>query len=473
MSLKKFILLFIFILNINVLFSRTIDYVPDSSSAVLSINVASTANGLSTTSSDLIYDMLLEFTPDLDYQTRDFIDGVIKSINFNDDIRMILYEDSSEIFSFIIPISDMDFAKYVFNDLVASSQVEVYKYRNKEFIVIDNSAIAVFVDDVICLTYSEYDEDILLEKISEIAFRSNPIKDRSFLSFERSQSCISLWANVRSLLSFDSSNADYIDDIDKDLSFAASLDFNDKSIAINAEVYCPNLSLGGIKKSLNSDVAKYLDTSDTIGFLSFAFNSKQLNRLLKKSLANTELDYELRSDIIDGVNFYDFIDMMGGDIVVMLKDSYPEPEFVGLISLKNRRDFINFLEDSGEYLQRIDNNVLLLESGDFDMYIIDSIAIITKSGSNFDLENYVNSNSYSKFAKNNDISLHLDVNSMSGFLSKGADNNTKALIRSVKSVSGVINLVNDSTFKASLRINLNQNGQNSLKSIIELLKGYF
>lgn len=124
--------------------------------------------------------------------------------------------------------------------------------------------------------------------------------------------------------------------------------------------------------------------------------------------------------------------------------------------------------------RKIGNNEYWIESGDLNFYISDSIAYICESNLSINrliniLNNKSNSDNYSRFASNNDISFFFNIDKF--YKSFRKNNEWDILMSELHYISGSVNIENNFSVKASMRLNFKNSNQNSLATLMDILSG--
>lgn len=473
MKFKLYTIILILVLTFNLGYSQSINYVPSSAKMVISFNINSLINKLGKNYTEIIRDIIKTSGEKVSYIDGKLIEKLIGSLNLNEDIRIIMHDE--ENFSFVIPYRNITQLEEVIYECFESYYIRNYFSGNIKYFEIDQTTVMALGNNVLCVSFSESGTYVAYSYLKEIINNTSPMKDRAFLELEKKFNDMALWMDMdylykRGLL--DEGYKMYNNNIFYKSSLSASLNFNQGYVTLDVEGYFPRSPFGKIKKRIDSNIAQLTDTYNILGFLSLSFNPIKFNEIIKNNFAYTEIDGELRREIDDGITGYDLIEIFGGDCSVIIINDNGNPKFIASISLKDKNKFINTFGVDGMSIRKIGNDKYWVELGEFNFYITDSIDYMCASDMSINrliniLNNRSNSDNYSRFASNNDISFFFNIDKSYKLFKKNSE--WDMLISELHYISGSINIENNYSVKTSIRLNFKNSNQNSLATLMDIL----
>ena len=205
----------------------------------------------------------------------------------------------------------------------------------------------------------------------------------------------------------------------KDAIITTKINFNNGDAQVLLDSYTPNYPYDSLllKKELADNIYSFVNGENNYGFLSLAFNNKELSGYLKNimgDMKNLPLSEELKALEENGIDASKFIELFGGDIFVSVWDNPNDntnPNILASISITDTNSVKMILdalsEDSADdvytisgYLCYIKDSILYLSS---NSDIIDSIINGELPASSIAADKL-------NLAKNNTMSLYLEFN---------------------------------------------------------------
>ncbi len=478
MKFKLYTLLFILAFSFNLAFSQNVNYVPSSAKAVLSFNINSVISKLGKNYKEIIRDVIRNSGGKVDYRDGQKIEKLINSLDLNEDVRIILHSASADFnnidISAVIPYREIRQLREFVYEIFEGSYIRNYFSGNIEYFEIDDTTVMAMGNGVLCISYSKSGTYVAHSYLNEIINDNTPLKDRTFLELEKKVNDMALWIDTDYFYKKALLDEDYnmFNNMFYKSSYGASLNFNQGYIILEIEQYFPKNPFGQIKKKINSKVAQLVDTYNILGFFSFSFSPRKFNEIIKNNFAYTEIDSELRNEIVNGITGYDFIDMFGGDCSAIIINDNSNPKVIAAVSINDQNKFVNFITENDSIIRRISNDEYWGESGDFNFYVSDSTAYFCESDLTLNrlrniLNNRSNSDNYSRFAFNNDASFFFNIDKTYKLFKE--NNELDILMRELHYISGSVNVENNNSVKTVIRLNFKNTNQNSLAILIDIL----
>ena len=433
----------LFLLTISI-FTYAADrkYIPDNADSVFSLNLELLAQKAELDLQLVFNEFFMQNYADryLEYRDDDFVADVMTNrlneyIDFSKTSRVVFfngYQQMSLIFD-VKNITELDklMIKMASQEDKLISVAENAAYR---YLALDEYNLISWNEEIFTITLKLkdnywYNEELNKEYITNIAnyifIDNNPLSDERFSALENETNDFYIWVNLSIL---DDNNSDFTKflfarnykelsgDNYKDAAITAKINFNNGDANLIIDSYTPNYSydISLLKKQLADNIYSFVNGENNYGFLSLAFNSKELSNQIRNIVGDMSkmhfFDEELKTLEEYGIDIYKLIELFGGDIFISAWDSSNDTALLISASVTDSETVKTILEVLAE-----DNNNDVYTLDDLFMLVKDSILYISSDSNVIDSiingevpavkldENKLN------LAKNNIMSLYLDL----------------------------------------------------------------
>ena len=261
----------------------------------------------------------------------------------------------------------------------------------------------------------------------------------------------------------------------KDAIITTKINFNNGDAQVLLDSYTPNYPYDSLllKKELADNIYSFVNGENNYGFLSLAFNSKELSGYLKNimgDMKNLPLSEELKALEENGIDASKFIELFGGDIFVSVLDdpnadtdespallisaSITDTDTVKVILQAFAEDVTDDIYTLGGHLCYIKDSILYISD---NSNVIDSIINGEKPATALSADKV-------EIAKNNTMALYLEFNSNLSLYGIG-DEYTETF----ESVYLTSNILESNHTQMLLKVNTRDKEKNSLSIIKSFL----
>ena len=439
-------LILLFLLTLSTL-TYAVDkkYIPNNVDSVFSINAGTMAEKGEINLQDIFNRFFMQQYADryLEYRDDAFVAEVMTNklndyIDFSKTSRIVFFngyqqmtlmfdvKDITELDKLMIKMASQE------DKLVSVAENAAYRY-----LALDEYNLISWNKEIFSVTLKLkdnywYNEELNKEDITNIAnyvfVNNTPLEDEKFLALENETNDSYIWANLSLLADENSDFAKFLfgrsyegipKEAYKDAIITTKINFNNGYAQVLLDSYTPNYPYDSLllKKELADNIYSFVNGENNYGFLSLAFNSKELSGYLKNimgDMKNLPLSEELNALEENGIDASKFIELFGGDIFVSVWDNPNDntnPNILASISITDTNSVKMILdalsEDSADdvytisgYLCYIKDSILYLSS---NSDIIDSIINGELPASSIAADKL-------NLAKNNTMSLYLEFN---------------------------------------------------------------
>ncbi|PTY40164.1 DUF4836 domain-containing protein [Brachyspira hampsonii] len=494
--------IFLFLLTLST-FTYAVDkkYIPNNVDSVFSINCAAMAEKGEINLQDIFNKFFMQKYADryLEYRDDAFVAEVMTNrlndyIDFSKTSRIVFFngyqqmtllfdvKDITELDKLMIKMASQE------DKLVSVAENAAYRY-----LALDEYNLISWNKEIFSVTLKLkdnywYNEELNKEDITNIAnyvfINNTPLEDEKFLALENETNDSYIWANLSILADENSDFAKFLfgrsyDGIPKDAYKGAiittKINFNNGDAQILLDSYTPNYPYDSslLKKELADNIYSFVNGENNYGFLSLAFNSKELANYLKNimgDLKNLPLSEELKTLEDNGIDTYKLIELLGGDIFVSVWDdpNANDDESPALLISASITDTDTVKIILQAFSEDVTDDIYTV--GGYSCYIKDSILYISDNSNAIDSiindEKPATALSADKIniAKNNTMALYLEFNSNLSLYGIG-DEYTETF----ESVYLTSNILESNHTQMLLKVNTRDKEKNSLYIIRSFL----
>ena len=493
-------LILLFLLTLSTL-TYAVDkkYIPNNVDSVFSINAGTMAEKGEINLQDIFNRFFMQQYADryLEYRDDAFVAEVMTNklndyIDFSKTSRIVFFngyqqmtlmfdvKDITELDKLMIKMASQE------DKLVSVAENAAYRY-----LALDEYNLISWNKEIFSVTLKLkdnywYNEELNKEDITNIAnyvfVNNSPLEDEKFLALENETNDSYVWANLSLLADENSDFAKFLfgrsyegipKEAYKDAIITTKINFNNGDAQVLLDSYTPNYPYDSLllKKELADNIYSFVNGENNYGFLSLAFNSKELSGYLKNimgDMKNLPFEEELKALEENGIDASKFIELFGGDIFVSVWDNPNDntnPNILASISITDTNSVKMILdalsEDSADdvytisgYLCYIKDSILYLSS---NSDIIDSIINGEKPATALSADKV-------EIAKNNTMALYLEFNSNLSLYGIG-DEYTETF----ESVYLTSNILESNHTQMLLKVNTRDKEKNSLSIIKSFL----
>ncbi|KLI29766.1 hypothetical protein [Brachyspira hyodysenteriae] len=495
-------LILLFLLTLSTL-TYAVDkkYIPNNVDSVFSINAGTMAEKGEINLQDIFNKFFMQQYADryLEYRDDDFVAEVMTNrlndyIDFSKTSRIVFFngyqqmtllfdvKDITELDKLMIKMASQE------DKLVSVAENAAYRY-----LALDEYNLISWNKEIFSVTLKLkdnywYNEELNKEDITNIAnyvfINNTPLEDEKFLTLENETNDSYVWANLSLLADENSDFAKFLfgrsyDGISKeaykDAVITTKINFNNGDAQVLLDSYTPNYPYDSLllKKELADNIYSFVNGENNYGFLSLAFNSKELSNYLKNiigDMTSLPLKEELKALEENGIDAYKFIELLGGDIFVSVwddpnADTDESPALLISASITDT-DTVKvilqaFAEDVTDDIYTIGGNLCYIK--DSILYISDNSNVID-SIINGEKPATALSADKVEIAKNNTMALYLEFNSNLSLYGIG-DEYTETF----ESVYITSNILESNHTQMLLKVNMRDKERNSLSIIKSFL----
>ncbi|MCZ9839841.1 DUF4836 family protein [Brachyspira hyodysenteriae] len=441
-------LILLFLLTLST-FTYAVDkkYIPNNADSVFSINAGVMAEKGELNLQDILNRFFMQQYADryLEYRDDAFVAEVMTNklndyIDFSKTSRIVFfngYQQMTLLFD-VKNITELDklMIKMASQEDKLVSVAENAAYR---YLALDEYNLISWNKEIFSITLKLkdnywYNEELNKEDITNIAnyvfINNTPLEDEKFLALENETNDSYVWANLSMLADEKSDFAKFLfgrsyDGISKeaykDAIITTKINFNNGYAQVLLDSYTPNYPYDNLllKKELSDNIYSFVNGENNYGFLSLAFNSKELSSYIKNivgDLKNLPLSEELKALEENGIDPYKLIELLGGDIFVSVWDDDEanvdeSPALLISASLTDVETVKTILE---AFAEDVTDDIYTVSG--YSCYIKDSILYISASSNVID--SIINGEKPAaalsadkiEIAKNNTMSLYLEFN---------------------------------------------------------------
>ena len=495
-------LILLFLLTLST-FTYAVDkkYIPNNVDSVFSINAGTMAEKGEINLQDIFNRFFMQQYADryLEYRDDDFVAEVMTNklndyIDFSKTSRIVFFngyqqmtlmfdvKDITELDKLMIKMASQE------DKLVAVAENAAYRY-----FPLDEYNLISWNKEIFSVTLKLkdnywYNEELNKEDITNIAnyvfINNTPLEDEKFLALENETNDSYVWVNLSVLADENSDFAKFLfgrsyegipKEAYKDAIITTKINFNNGDAQVLLDSYTPNYPYDSLllKKELADNIYSFVNGENNYGFLSLAFNSKELAGYLKNimgDMKNLPFKEELKALEENGIDASKFIELFGGDIFVSVWDdpnadtdespallisaSITDTDTVKVILQAFAEDVTDDVYTLGGNLCYIKDSILYVSS---NSDIIDSII-------NGELPASSIASDKLDLAKNNTMSLYLEFNPNLSLYGVGDD-----YAEAFESMYFTSNILDNNHTQMIFKINTRDKERNSLYIIKSFL----
>lgn len=495
-------LILLFLLTLST-FTYAVDkkYIPNNVDSVFSINAGTMAEKGEINLQDIFNRFFMQQYADryLEYRDDDFVAEVMTNklndyIDFSKTSRIVFFngyqqmtlmfdvKDITELDKLMIKMASQE------DKLVAVAENAAYRY-----FPLDEYNLISWNKEIFSVTLKLkdnywYNEELNKEDITNIAnyvfINNTPLEDEKFLALENETNDSYVWANLSVLADENSDFAKFLfgrsyegipKEAYKDAIITTKINFNNGDAQVLLDSYTPNYPYDSLllKKELADNIYSFVNGENNYGFLSLAFNSKELAGYLKNimgDMKNLPFKEELKALEENGIDASKFIELFGGDIFVSVWDdpnadtdespallisaSITDTDTVKVILQAFAEDVTDDVYTLGGNLCYIKDSILYISD---NSNVIDSIINGEKPATALSADKV-------EIAKNNTMALYLEFNPNLSLYGIG-DEYTETF----ESVYLTSNILESNHTQMLLKVNTRDKEKNSLSIIKSFL----
>ena len=488
-------LILLFLLTLSTL-TYAVDkkYIPNNVDSVFSINAGTMAEKGEINLQDIFNRFFMQQYADryLEYRDDAFVAEVMTNklndyIDFSKTSRIVFFngyqqmtlmfdvKDITELDKLMIKMASQE------DKLVSVAENAAYRY-----LALDEYNLISWNKEIFSVTLKLkdnywYNEELNKEDITNIAnyvfVNNTPLEDEKFLALENETNDSYIWANLSLLADENSDFAKFLfgrsyegipKEAYKDAIITTKINFNNGDAQVLLDSYTPNYPYDSLllKKELADNIYSFVNGENNYGFLSLAFNSKELSGYLKNimgDMKNLPLSEELKALEENGIDASKFIDVSVWDDpnadtdespALLISASITDTDTVKVILQAFAEDVTDDIYTLGGHLCYIKDSILYISD---NSNVIDSIINGEKPATALSADKV-------EIAKNNTMALYLEFNSNLSLYGIG-DEYTETF----ESVYLTSNILESNHTQMLLKINTRDKERNSLSIIKSFL----
>lgn len=499
--MKRVVLAALFLLMIFSTFIYAVDkkYIPNNADSVFSLNADALAQKSEINLQELLNKWFMQKYADryLEYRDDEFVAEAMTNrlndyIDFSKTARVVFFngyqqmsimfdvKDITELDKLMIKMSSQE------DKLVSVADNAAYRYLALDEYNLISWNKEIFTINLKLKDNYWYNEELNKDDITNIAnyifINNTPLDNETFLSLENETNDACVWANLSILADDTSDFARFLfgrsydgipRDSYKDAILTTKMNFSNGEANVMVDSYTPNYPYDAslLKKQLAENIYSFANGENNYGFLSLAFNSKELANHMRSIMGDiNNLPFEEELKVLEEYNIdvYKFIELLGGDIFVSVwdnPDNNTDPNILASISITDTNSVEMILkslsEDSADdiytisgYLCYIKDSILYVSSNSdiIDSIINGELPALSIASDKLDL------------AKNNTMSLYLEFNPNLSLYGVG-DDYTEAF----ESMYFTSNILDNNHTQMIFKINTRDKERNSLY----IIKSFF
>ena len=492
---------FLFILS-TLIYAVDKKYIPNNVDSVFSLNANTLAKKAEVDLQKVLNNFFMQEYADkyLEYRDDPFVAEVMTNklneyIDFSKTSRVVFFNGYQQM-SIIADVKDVTGLDKLMikmasqeDKLVSVADNAVYKY-----LALDDYNLISWNNDIFTITIKLkdnywYNEELNKDYITNIAnyifLNNTPLEDEKFNALETETNDCYVWANLSILADDTSDFARFLfgrsydgipRDSYKDSILTAKINFNNGNADFVVDNYSPNYPFNTslLKKELADNIYTFVNGENNYGFLSLAFNSKELSNHIKNIMGdinNLPIVEEFYTLEEYGIDVYKFLELFGGDVFVSVWDMpssevSDSPAVLFSASITDNDSVKTILEalseDSANDVYTIDGYFCYIK--DSILYIVNNQDVIN-SIVNGEVPSTPLSSDKLNIAKSNTLSLYFEFSPDLDLY--GIDEYTESL----ESVYFTSNILENNHTQMVLKINTRDKEKNALtviKSFIDL-----
>lgn len=484
-------------------FSYAVDkkYIPNNADSVFSVTAGVLAEKAEVDLQQILNQCFMQQYADkyLEYRDDDFVAEVMTNrlndyIDFSKPSKVVFLngyqqvtilfdvKDITELDKLMIKMSSQE------DKLVSIAENAAYRY-----LALDEYNLISWNKEVFAVTLKlkgsywyneELNKDDITNTANYIFVNNTPLQDEKFLALDNETNDFYVWANLTILSDENSDFTKFLfgrsyegipKESYKDAVITAKVNFTNGAAEAIVDSYTPNYPYDTslLKKQLADNIYTFVNGENNYGFLSLAFNSKELATHLRNiigEMPDLPISEDLKALEKYGIDVYKLLELFGGDVFVSVWDN-PEGEAdeaqavlvsASLTDADTAKIILKALSDENS------NDIYTVEG--YLCYIKDSILYISNAKNVIDSvingeipavkldENKLN------LAKNNTVSLYFEFNSNLSLYGIGDE-----YAEAFESIYFTSNIMENSHNQMILKINTRDKEKNSVSVIKSFL----
>lgn len=473
-------------------------YIPSDAEAVFSFNLDNLSKKAEADLQQVFNSLFMQRFADNFLELRDdesvaeaMTNRLAQLFDFSKDSKVIFLNNFRQL-SIIVDILDIkELDKLMIK--IASQEDKLISFSESghyRYLELDEYTLISWNGEVFTVNLETYEvEDII--NFSDSVFGKTALKNEYFISLENQTNDFYTWVDLSFLEKEDSpltelllqlfyvgqEDINNIKEIYKDGVLTGKINFNEGSADITFDTYLPNnnYDILSLRKELSdfltetSNIFNFINGENNYGFLSLAFNSSALAKILGDiDYIGVFFDGELSSQLKEiGIDASQLFELLGGDIFISAWDtSDEETAILGTVSITEEKTVKTILE----VLSDDKKGDIYIIAGDF-YYIKDSVLYVVNNENvidsivNGEIVNTKFDKNKLESAKNNMFSFYFEFNTDLGLL-YGLDK----YIGEFESLYLTSNILHNNHSQTIIKLDMKDKTKNALITIKSLIE---